>query len=74
MAFNLNFWKGTTPLQAKAALEYWKTAFISADDAEKLKAEKKRQIEENAATAEHVEPVAAENTVCEHHGKFYGNN
>lgn len=55
----MNFWKGTTPQQAKAALEYWKSAFISNEDAEKMKNEKKQQIEENAVEGAEPEHTAA---------------
>lgn len=71
MAFNMSFWKGTTPQQAKAALEYWKSAFISNEDAEKMKNEKKQQIEQNAV--EGAEPAHTE-AVSEPDEKSNGNN
>jgi len=75
MAFNMNFWKGTTPQQAQAALEYWKSAFISNEDAEKMKTEKQKQIEENAAAAAAAEGAEPEhNAAAREPEKSDGNN
>jgi hypothetical protein len=48
MAFNLNFYKGTTASQAQNALQYWMTALKSKEEVEQLKMEKQKMIEENA--------------------------
>jgi hypothetical protein len=51
MAFNVNYWKGTTSSQARAALDYWKQALVSAEDVVQLKTEKQQTIDEfNTAT------------------------
>ena len=48
MAFNLNFYKGTTTAQAQSAVEYWHNALKSNEEVEKMKMEKQKLIEENA--------------------------
>jgi len=48
MAFNLNFYKGTTTAQAQSAIEYWQNALKSNEEVEKMKMEKQKLIEENA--------------------------
>ena len=48
MAFNLNFYKGTTAAQAQSAVEYWHNALKSNEEVEKMKMEKQKLIEENA--------------------------
>jgi hypothetical protein len=74
MAFNMNFWKGTTPQQAQAALEYWKSAFISNEHAEKMKTEKQKQIEQNAAAAAAEGAEPEHNAAAREPEKSDGNN
>ena len=46
MAFNLNFWKGTSMNQVQYALHYWMNALRPAEEVEALKAEKARELED----------------------------
>ena len=54
MAFNFNFFKGSTMNQVQNALQYWANGLISSEEADKLKAEKEKEILANAV-AEGVE-------------------
>ena len=44
MAFNFNYFKGSTMNQIQNALQYWMTALVPAEEADKLKAEKEKEI------------------------------
>ena len=44
MAFNFNFFKGSTMNQVQNALQYWVNGLITAEEADKLKAEKEKEI------------------------------
>jgi hypothetical protein len=44
MAFNFNYFKGSTMNQIQNALQYWANGLISTEEADKLKAEKEKEI------------------------------
>jgi hypothetical protein len=44
MAFNFGFFKGSTMNQVQNSIQYWMNALIPAEDAEKLKQEKEKEI------------------------------
>jgi len=44
MSFNLNFFKGSTMNQVQNALQYWTNGLISSEEADKLKADKEKEI------------------------------
>jgi hypothetical protein len=44
MAFNMNFFKGSTMNQVQNALQYWMNALVPAEEADKLKADKEKEI------------------------------
>jgi hypothetical protein len=44
MAFNFNYFKGSTMNQIQNALQYWANGLISSEEADKLKAEKEKEI------------------------------
>jgi len=44
MAFNFNFFKGSTMNQVQNALQYWVNGLISSEEADKLKADKEKEI------------------------------
>jgi hypothetical protein len=44
MAFNFNFFKGSTMNQVQNSLQYWINGLISAEEADKLKADKEKEI------------------------------
>ena len=52
MAFNFNFFKGSTMNQVQNALQYWTTALVPAEEADKLKAEKEKEILANVVAEE----------------------
>ena len=54
MAFNFNYFKGSTMNQVQNALQYWVNGLISVEEADKLKAEKEKEILANVV-AEGVE-------------------
>lgn len=59
MAFNFNFFKGSTTSQIQNALQYWATAFRPAEEIDKMKAEKEAELVEKASESgeKEVEPV-----------------
>lgn len=44
MSFNFNYFKGSTMNQIQTALQYWMTALVPAEQADKLKEEKEKAI------------------------------
>lgn len=48
MAFNFNFFKGSTMSQVQNALHYWMNALQPAEEVEKLKQQKEEEIAQNA--------------------------
>jgi hypothetical protein len=44
MSFNFNFFKGSSMTQVQNALQYWLTALVPAEEADKLKEEKEKEI------------------------------
>ena len=44
MAFNFSFFKGSTMNQVQNALQYWAGALVPAEEVEKLKQEKEKEI------------------------------
>ena len=44
MAFNFNFFKGSTMNQVQNSLQYWMNALRPADEVDKLKEEKEKEI------------------------------
>jgi len=44
MSFNLHFFKGSTMNQVQNALQYWANGLISTEEADKLKADKEKEI------------------------------
>jgi len=44
MAFNFNYFKGSTMNQIQNALQYWANGLISTEEADKLKEEKEKEI------------------------------
>jgi hypothetical protein len=47
MAINFNFFKGSTMNQAQYALQYWMNALVPAEEADKMKQEKEKEIVAN---------------------------
>lgn len=47
MAFNFNYFKGSTMNQIQNALHYWMTALVPVEEADKLKEEKEKEIVAN---------------------------
>ena len=47
MAFNFNYFKGSSMNQIQNALQYWMNALIPAEEADKLKEEKEKEILSN---------------------------
>ncbi len=47
MAFNFNFFKGSTTNQIQNAVQYWMSALVPAEEADKLKADKEKEIVAN---------------------------
>ena len=54
MAFNFNYFKGTTSSQAQQALYYWMNALTPVEDVDRMKAEKENAIVENANQLQEV--------------------
>lgn len=44
MAFNFNYFKGSTMNQIQSSLQYWANGLISTEEADKLKEEKEKEI------------------------------
>jgi hypothetical protein len=44
MSFNFNYFKGSTMTQVQNALQYWMNALVPAEEADKLKEEKEKEI------------------------------
>ena len=47
MAFNFNYFKGSTMSQVQNALQYWLTALVPAEEVDKMKEEKEKEIVAN---------------------------
>jgi len=63
MAFNLNYFKGSTTSQIQNALQYWANALRPAEEVDKMKEEKASQIVENAVIYPVDEQVVEESAV-----------
>lgn len=44
MAFNFNYFKGSTMNQIQSSLQYWLNALVPAEEADKMKADKEKEI------------------------------
>lgn len=66
MAFNFNFFKGSTTQQIQGAIHYWMNALRPAEEVERMKQEKEREIEENAIPCAVDDQVGAEGESSEH--------
>jgi hypothetical protein len=44
MAFNFNYFKGSTMNQIQNSLQYWMNALIPVEDVDKMKADKEKEI------------------------------
>ncbi len=44
MAFNFNYFKGSTMNQIQSSLHYWMNALVPAEEADKMKADKEKEI------------------------------
>lgn len=47
MSFNFNYFKGSTMNQVQNALQYWMNALVPAEEADKMKQEKEKEIVAN---------------------------
>ena len=47
MAFNFNYFKGSTMNQIQSSLQYWMNALVPAEEADKMKADKEKEIVAN---------------------------
>ena len=63
MAFNVNFFKGSTTSQIQYALQYWANALRPAEEVEKMKEEKQAELVENAVIYPVDEQVVEESAI-----------
>jgi len=62
MAFNFNYFKGSTMNQIQNALQYWANGLISTEEADKLKEEKEKEILANVVVEGVEDPKEDERT------------